>query len=96
MPGRINALELMPGRIGQISALALMPGRIQWKNESIHLYKYNILLKHKITKLYNEADVDLASKSTGFIKLLHFWVFQYFLSSKSPFWIYPQTGQIQF
>ena len=29
MPGQINALELMPGRIGQISALALMPGRIQ-------------------------------------------------------------------
>ena len=59
----------MPGRI---SALALMPGRIQSKNESIHLYKYNILLKHKTTKLYNEAEVESTSKSTGFIKLLHF------------------------
>ena len=29
MPGRINALELMPSQIGQISALALMPSRIQ-------------------------------------------------------------------
>ena len=28
MPGQINALELMPGRIGRISALALMPGQI--------------------------------------------------------------------
>ena len=57
---------------GQISGLALMPGRIQYKNESKHFYKYNILLKHKITKLHNTSEVDLASKSTGFIKLLHF------------------------
>ena len=28
MPGRISALELMPGQISRISALELMPGRI--------------------------------------------------------------------
>ena len=39
MPGRICALALMPGRI---CALELMPGRIQSKNETIHIYKYNI------------------------------------------------------
>ena len=39
MPGRICALALMPG---QICALELMPGRIQSKNETIHIYKYNI------------------------------------------------------
>ena len=70
--GRINALELMLGQIVQISALALMPGQIQLKNESIHLYKYNILLKHKTTKLHNTSEVESTSKSTGFIKLLHF------------------------
>ena len=39
MSGRICALALMPGRI---CALELMPGRIQSKNETIHVYKYNI------------------------------------------------------
>ena len=53
--------------------------RIQSKNESIHLYKYNITFidkyfveKKQTTKLYNEAEVDLTSKSTGYIKLLQF------------------------
>ena len=75
MPGRICALALMPGRI---CALELMPGRIQSKNETIHIYKYNIpfidtiLLEKKPTKLYNEAEVHLRSKSTGYIKLLQF------------------------
>ena len=32
-------MKLMPG---QICALELMPGRIQSKNETIHIYKYNI------------------------------------------------------
>ena len=32
----------------------------------------NILLKKKTTTLYNEAEVDLTSKSTGYIKLLQF------------------------
>ena len=41
MSSRINALELMPGRIGRI-------------------------------QLYNTSEVDLASKLTGFIRLLHF------------------------
>ena len=68
-------MELMPGRI---CALELMPGRIQSKNETIHVYKYNItfidniLLKKNPTKLYNEAEVDLNSKLTGYIKLLQF------------------------
>ena len=35
-------MELMPGQIGRICALELMPGRIQSKNETIHIYKYNI------------------------------------------------------
>ena len=75
MPGRICALELMPGRI---CALELMPGRIQSKNETIHVYKYNItfidkyFIGKKPTKLYNEAEVHLRSKSTGYIKLLQF------------------------
>ena len=47
-------------------------------------------------KLHNTSEVDSTSKSTSFIKLLHFWVFQYFLSSKSTFMTCPQTGQLQF
>ena len=68
-------MELMPGRI---CALELMPGRIQSKNETIHIYKYNItfiekyFIGKKPTKLYNEAEVHLRSKSTGYIKLLQF------------------------
>ena len=47
----------MPSRIGRICALELMPGRIQSKNETIHIYKYNItfidniLLKKKPNKV---------------------------------------------
>ena len=67
-------MELMPGRI---CALELMPGRIQSKNETIHIYKYNITFIDKYfigkkPKLYNEAEVHLRSKSTGYIKLLQF------------------------
>ena len=68
-------MELMPGRI---CALELMPGRIQSKNETIHIYKYNItfidkyFIGKKPTKLYNEAEVHLRSKLTGYIKLLQF------------------------
>ena len=75
MPDRICALALMPGRI---CALELMPGRIQSKNETIHIYKYNItfidkyFIGKKPTWLYNEAEVHLRSKSTGYIKLLQF------------------------
>ena len=87
MPGRIGRIsafklpgmmELMPDRISRICALELMPSRIQSKNETVHIYKYNItfidniLLKKNPTKLYNEAEVDLSSKSTGYIKLLQF------------------------
>ena len=75
MPGRICALALMPGRI---CALELMPGRIQSKMRQytftstiLHLL-INILLEKKPTKLYNEAEVHLRSKSTGYIKLLQF------------------------
>ena len=45
------------------------------------------------TKLYNTSEVDSTSKLTSFIKLLHFWDFQYFLSSKSTSRTYPQTYQ---
>ena len=68
-------MELMPGRI---CALELMPGRIQSKSKTIHIYKYNItfidkyFIGKKPTKLYNEAEVDLRSKLTGYIKLLQF------------------------
>ena len=68
-------MELMPGRI---CAWELMPGQIQSKNETIHIYKYNItfidkyFIGKKPTKLYNEAEVHLRSKSTSYIKLLQF------------------------
>ena len=48
------------------------------KNETIHIYKYNItfiekyFIGKKPTRLYNEAEVHLRSKSTGYIKLLQF------------------------
>ena len=50
-------MELMPGRIGQICALELMPGRIQSKNETIHVYKYNITFidKYFIGKKTNKV-----------------------------------------
>ena len=43
----------------------------------------NYFIEKVNTKLYKTSEVDLTSISTGFIKLLHFLVFQYFLSSKS-------------
>ena len=94
MPGRIGricALELMPGRISafKLPGIDAQPNRSNLcigidarlnsvKNETIHVYKYNItfvdniLLKKNTTKLYNEAEVDLSSKLTGYIKLLQF------------------------
>ena len=42
------------------------------------------------------AGVDSTSKSTGYLNYYNFEIFQYFLSSKSTFRIYPQTGQIEF
>ena len=91
MPGRIGricALELMPGRIsafklpGIDARLNLCTGidarSNSVKNETIHVYKYNItfiekyFIGKKPTKLYNEAEVHLRSKSTGYIKLLQF------------------------
>ena len=91
MPGRICALELMPSRISafKLPGIDAWSNRLNLcigidaqsnsvKNETIHVYKYNItfidniLLKKNPTKLYNEAEVDLNSKSTGYIKLLQF------------------------
>ena len=43
-----------------------------------------------------EAGVDSTSKSTDYLNYYNFEIFQYFLSSKATFRIYPQTGQIQF
>ena len=65
--------------------------RIQSKNESIHLYKYNItfidkyFIEKKTTKLYNEAEVDSTSKLTGYIKLLQFGDFSIFSVFKVNF-----------
>ena len=89
--GRICALELMPGRISAFK-LPGIDARLNWsnlcigidawsnsvKNETIHVYKYNItfidkyFIGKKPTKLYNEAEVHLSSKLTGYIKLLQF------------------------
>ena len=58
--------------------MELMPDQIQSKNETIHIYKYNITFIDKYfigkrqTRLYNEAEVHSRSKSTGYIKLLQF------------------------
>ena len=68
MPGRISAFKL-PGIDARSNSV---------KNETIHIYKYNIpfidkyFIGKKPTKLYNEAEVHLRSKSTGYIKLLQF------------------------
>ena len=113
MPGRISAFKyekLMPGRI---CALALMPGRIlcigidarsnSVKNETVHVYKYNItfidkyFIGKKPTRLYNEAEVHLRSANQPVIlNYYNFEIFQYFLSFKSTFMTCPQTGRIQF
>ena len=93
-------MELMPGRI---CALELMPGQIQSKNETIHIYKYNItfidkyFIGKKPTRLYNEAEVHLRSANQPVIlNYYNFEIFQYFLSFKSTFMTCPQTGRIQF
>ena len=64
MPGRICALELMPGQIQSKMRQYAFTSTI------LHLLK-NILLE-KPTKLYNKAEVHLRSKSTSYIKLLQF------------------------
>ena len=79
MPLSSKSLEheyLLPEIDGQSNLC--IPGRIQSKMRQhaftstiLHLLK-NILLEKKPTKLYNEAEVDLRSKSTGYIKLLQF------------------------
>ena len=78
MPGQISAFKL-PGIDAQLNLCIGIDARSNSvKNETIHIYKYNItfidniLLKKKPTKLYNEAEVDLSSKSTSYIKLLQF------------------------
>ena len=91
MPGQICALELMPGRISafKVQEIDGIDARLNLcigidarlnsvKNETIHVYKYNItfidkyFIGKKPTRLYNEAEVHLRSKSTGYIKLLQF------------------------
>ena len=78
MPGRICALELIPGRISAFKLLGIDARSNSVKNETIHVYKYNItfidkyFIGKKPTKLYNEAEVHLSSKLTGYIKLLQF------------------------
>ena len=81
MPGQISALKL-PGIGAQSNRSNLCIGidalSNSVKNETIHVYKYNITFIEKYfieenpTKLYNEAKVHLRSKSTGYIKLLQF------------------------
>ena len=83
MPSRISAFKL-PGIDAQSNQSNLCIG-IDARSNSVKkgdntrlLYKYNItfidniLLKKNPTKLYNEAEVDLSSKSTSYIKLLQF------------------------
>ena len=81
MPGRISAFKLQ--EIDGIDARSNLRIGIDArsnsvKNETIHIYKYNIpfidkyFIGKKPTKLYNEAEVHLRSKSTGYIKLLQF------------------------
>ena len=66
MPGRIGSksIEIMTTKFDQ----ALITGQIWEKFIEItpsSQWKIN-------TKLHNTSEVDLASKSAGFIKLLHF------------------------
>ena len=99
MPGRICALALMPGRI---CALELMPGRIQSKNETIHIYKYNIPFIDKYLLEKNQQSCTMKLKYIReanrpvILNYYNFEIFQYFLSSKSTFMTCPQTGRIQF
>ena len=81
MPGRISAFKLR--EIDGIDArsnlcIGIDARSNSVKNETIHIYKYNItfidkyFIGKKPTWLYNEAEVHLRSKSTGYIKLLQF------------------------
>ena len=81
MPGRISAFKLR--EIDEIDARSNLRIGIDArsnsvKNETIHIYKYNIpfidkyFIGKKPTKLYNEAEVHLRRKSTSYIKLLQF------------------------
>ena len=78
MPGRISAFKL-PGIDARSNlCIGIDAQSNSVKNETIHVYKYNItfiekyFIGKKPTKLYNEAEVYLRSKSTGYIKLLQF------------------------
>ena len=81
MPGRISAFKVR--EIDGIDArsnlcVGIDARSISVKNETIH-FTSTILhllilffIGKKTTKLYNEAEVHLRSKSTGYIKLLQF------------------------
>ena len=73
MPGRISAFKL-PGIDARSNLCIGIDARMNSvKNETIHVYKYNItFIGKKPTKWYNEAEVHLRSKSTSYIKLLQF------------------------
>ena len=78
MPSRISAFKL-PGIDAQSNlCIGIDAQSNSVKNETIHIYKYNIafiekyFIGKKPTQLYNEAEVHLRSKSTGYIKLLRF------------------------
>ena len=93
-----NSLYACLVKLGIISMdlLPIRPG-MKYCSKWVEIHWNYTILQWKInTKLHNTSEVDLASKSTGFIKLLHFWVFLYFLSSKSTFITCPQTGWLQF
>ena len=78
MPGKICALALTPGQISAFKLPGIDARSNSVKNETIHVYKYNItfiekyFIGKKPTQLYNEAEVHLRSKSTSYIKLLQF------------------------
>ena len=62
----------MPGRICAFPVeFSKKMRQYTFTSTILHLL-INILLDKKPTKLYNEAEVDLRSKSTGYIKLLQF------------------------
>ena len=93
-------MELMPGRI---CALELIPGRIQSKNETIHTFKSTIL--HLLINILLEKDQHGCTMKLKYIReanrrvilnYYNFEIFQYFLSSKSTFITCPQTGRLQF
>ena len=78
MPGRISAFKLHEIDARSNLCIGIDAQSNSVKNETIHIYKYNIpfidkyFIGKKPTKLYNEAEVHLRSKSTGYIKLLQF------------------------